>query len=158
MSTQSHGHAGPAEPLVAPQDWHEICQVIHRYSHAMDSRQWHLMDDVFLPDANLIMEGDVFDSRESGVGMIRRFIECCARTHHMNTNILVLSAVDGRVSTTCNFQAWHRGLGDTADRELTCLGTYQDEFVRADAGWRIARRAEAVTCADADLASFFAAV
>lgn len=158
MSTQLSGAAGSAWPAVAAQDWFEICQVIHRYSHAMDSRQWHLMDDVFLPEATLIMEGDVFDSRESGVGMIRRFIECCAKTHHMNTNILALSAGDGRVRTTCNFHAWHQGLGETAERELTCLGTYQDEFVRTDAGWRIARRAEAVTSCDADLASFFAAV
>ena len=29
----------------------EIAVIIYRYSTAMDTRQWHLMDDFFTPDA-----------------------------------------------------------------------------------------------------------
>ena len=65
----------------------EIAAIIYRYSTAMDTRQWHLMDDVFTPDVIGDLGGPACSGRDETVRFIRAAIECCERTHHMNSNI-----------------------------------------------------------------------
>lgn len=145
--------------MISADDWFEIAQVTYRYSHAMDARRWELMDDVFLPDATIVLGDDTVEGRDNGVAAIRSFIETCSATHHVNSNLLVLDAREDRVTATCNFHAWHKGAGPTADQVLECLGTYVDEFVRTADGWRISRREEAVTgITQGDIERFFAHV
>jgi len=84
--------------------------------------------------------------RERGVAAIRAAIECCAVTHHMNSNVRAeISGDTARVAN--NFRAWHAG----AEREAEgggraiyeALGDYHDDFVRgADGRWLIRRRVE----------------
>jgi hypothetical protein len=119
----------------------EIAAVIYRYSTAMDTLQWHLMDDVFTVDAVGDLGGLGCNGRNDTVKFIRAAIECCERTHHMNSNIeAVVAGSTARVSS--RFSAWHTGKDKTKDDVFLALGTYIDEFVRTDAGWRIARREE----------------
>lgn len=119
----------------------DIAAVIYRYSTAMDTRQWHLMDDVFAPDAVCDMGGMICNGRQDIVRFIKAAIECCAGTHHLNTNIEAdISGDTARV--TNKFSAWHRGKDAHKDTLFLALGTYEDEFVRATTGWRIQRRTE----------------
>ena len=119
----------------------EIAAIIYRYSTAMDTRQWHLMDDVFTPDAIGDLGGLVCSGRDETVRFIRAAIECCERTHHMNSNIeAVVTGGSARVSS--RFSAWHTGKDKTRDEVFLALGTYTDDFVRTEQGWRIARREE----------------
>jgi uncharacterized protein (TIGR02246 family) len=127
---------GMAEDLV------EITAVINRYSRAMDTRQWHLMDDVFTEDAvQSINDVVVPTGRRQIVDTIRAAVECCEQTHHMNTNIDA-TIVGDTATVVCLFRAWHRGSGTRSGEIYEAMGTYTDELVRTDAGWRIHRRAE----------------
>lgn len=123
-------------------DLAEISAVIYRYSTAMDERQWQLMDDVFIEDAAVDMGGYLFPrGRAQIVHTIRAAIECCASTHHMNSNIEAGIAGD-TARVTNKFRAWHRGKGTHQRVVFEALGNYSDEFVRTPAGWRIKHRTE----------------
>jgi hypothetical protein len=120
----------------------QICEVLYRYSDAMDRRDWPLMDGVFTADATAHIGGYLFPKgRDVIVATIRAAIECCSVTHHMNTN--VQAQIDGdRAHVRHRFLAWHRGRGACADTTYLTLGTYTDEFVRTPEGWRIRHRQE----------------
>lgn len=132
--------------------------LINRYSLAMDSREWGLMDDVFTRDAVISMNGTPFSGRTIGVGAIRIFIECCALTHHMNSNVVIRRREHERVFVTSNFRAWHRGVDDHSEETFETMGTYEDEFIRTESGWRICRRDESSPIVMGDYSFFEAAV
>ncbi len=136
----------------------QIEQVIFRYSLAMDRRAWKDMDDVFVPDARIVMEDMVFPSRETGVAAIQGFIERCSQTHHVNSNILIRSVEGNDVRTVTNFRAWHRGRDARADEILECLGTYEDVFRHTPQGWRIVERIESSPIVIGSIETFFSDV
>jgi ketosteroid isomerase-like protein len=123
-------------------DLADIAAVIHRYSRAMDCREWQLMDEVFVAEATATFNDTTrLRGRAQIVGLIRAAIECCRITHHMNTNIEI--TIDGDTARVRNlFRAWHRGSGARSDVTFEALGSYEDEFVRTATGWRILHRAE----------------
>jgi hypothetical protein len=134
-----------------------ISQVLYRYSHAMDTGNWALMDDVFLPEALIVLGDMQFRDRSSGVAAIRAFIECCSQTHHMNSNIVAeINGDHGQVRNY--FRAWHRGRDARAAEILEAMGTYDDDFRRTADGWRILKRVEASPIMLGDMSFFNAAI
>lgn len=133
-----------------------ITEVINRYSTAMDSGQWPLMDDVFVEEGTVDMNGAMFcRGRDQIVHLIRTAIECCSITHHMNSNIeAVVDGDTARVSS--KFRAWHRGRGAREHLTFEALGYYDDDFVRTPSGWRIQHRAEKSPIEFGDQLEFFA--
>lgn len=123
-------------------DLNDIAAVIYRYSTAMDTHNWALMDEVFIEDATVDMGGYLFPKgRREIVATIKAAIDCCSLTHHMNTNIEVV--LDGdRAKVSNRFLAWHKGKGPTGQMTYLAMGTYTDDFVRTPAGWRIKHRME----------------
>ncbi len=142
--------------MITAADYADIQQTCYRYSYAMDARRWELMNDVFLPDALIIMNGREFRGRAAGVGEIREFIECCSVTHHMNTNLLILESSPDRAHSVLYFQAWHRGSGEHSGATVEHQGTYTDDFQRTSAGWRIAKRDEKAPIEIGDFRKVFA--
>ena len=135
---------------------HDIAAVIYRYSLALDTRDWALMDEVFLSDAEIHLGETIFLGRERGVAAIRACIECCSVTHHMNSN--VLATIDGDRAKVCaNFRAWHRGREARSAETFEAMGHYFDDFVRSPQGWRIAKRVELGPIMLGDLNFFSAA-
>jgi hypothetical protein len=128
--------------MLSADDHVQITQVLNRYSMAMDLRRWELMDEVFLPEGEVVMNGTVLKPSRRGVAVIREFIERCSYTHHINSTTLV-EVIGGEVVVTTNVRAWHRG-GATDETVLEAIGRYVDRFVRTPQGWRIARREENV--------------
>ena len=121
----------------------QIAEVIHRYSSAMDLRHWQLMDEVFVPEATVEMNGFLFArNREHAVAVIRAAIECCSITHHMNSNIELLEFGATYAKVRNRFRAWHRGKAPRERLVFEALGTYDDEFVPTTQGWRILHRSE----------------
>ena len=118
-----------------------ISAVINLYSRAMDTRHFELMEQVFTPQAVIVLGAMQFRSRERGVAAIRACIDCCSLTHHMNSNIEAQIEGDRAEVRSC-FRAWHQGWGAHAHEIFEALGTYEDRFVRSAAGWRIAQRVE----------------
>lgn len=142
---------------------HAISTVIHRYSRAMDDRDWKLMDDAFTEDAVADFGGLVIDGRAAIVRFVRAAIECCDRTQHLNSNVEVERDGDV-VRARCKVAAWHSGKGTTQGTTYLALATYEDEFVLRPSGWRMRRRSERThldvwldASRPGDVAAFFAA-
>jgi hypothetical protein len=50
-----------------------------------------------------------------------------------------------RATSVCQARVLHIGAGELSDLTYECIGSYRDDLVRTDAGWRIAARRFEVT-------------
>jgi hypothetical protein len=117
-------------------DREQITDVILRYGTGIDSRDWELFRGCFTADCELDY-GSV--GRWSSAEAVTEFMR---RTHsgpsqHRLTNIVVTVEGDrARARTYVDVIAHGRnGIGGG-----NAIGYYDDELMRTDQGWRIARR------------------
>lgn len=119
----------------------EIRDLIYRYSHAIDRRDWAALDAIFWPDG--LVEYGLYDDRaagftpavqqvyaESGIHITQHFIGNC-----------ILRVRGETASGETYVQALHRvpnGKGGYYD--LLMGSRYLDTFERRDGEWRIAFR------------------
>ncbi|MCZ8381910.1 nuclear transport factor 2 family protein [Mycobacterium sp. CPCC 205372] len=126
----------------------EIQQLLITYSEAIDRRRFDELDEVFVPDAYIDyratggIDGRYPDIKTWLADVLPKFFSGYA---HM----LGLPAIhlDGDTATARTF--CFNPMVFVGERPTTMLiGLwYEDEFVRADAGWRMSRRVE-VKCFD----------
>jgi 3-phenylpropionate/cinnamic acid dioxygenase small subunit len=115
---------------------------MYHYARMVDQKDWGQMDQVFAAGATV-------DYRSTGgrAGPYRETLQWLARALdpwplnlHFITNLTI--ELDGdRARSRCYFHA-PMGRVEEDGRQLmvTNAGWYDDELVRTDAGWRIARR------------------
>lgn len=129
----------------------EITDVIYRYCHATDRRQWWLMDSVFHEDATChlsVIGGSWREFVKQGEALLTHV----GVTHHQIGNILI--AVDGDVAHTESYlTAFHRvpadapsggPFGGTGEAYDAVFGArYCDRFEKRNGVWRIAMRQSA---------------
>ncbi len=120
----------------------EIQDLMHRYSHMVDQRQWELMDEVFAPGATIDYEstgGQRGDYRPT-LEWLDRALEPWPLNLHFITNLVV--ELDGdRARSRCYFHApMGRVEEDGSQLVITNAGWYDDDLVRTGKGWRIAKR------------------
>jgi SnoaL-like domain len=126
----------------------EIQQLLVTYSEAIDRRRFDELDEVFVPDAYI-------DYRATG-GIDGRYPEIktwladvLPKFFSGYAHMLGLPAIhlDGDTATARTF--CFNPMVFTGEQATTMLiGLwYEDEFVRAEAGWRMSRRVE-VKCFD----------
>lgn len=126
-----------------PADELAILQLLQRYFHALDDRDYALLDRVFLPDARLH-----YDMGDGGAAVpypvmrkaFEEFMPRFAWTQHMAGLPLIELDGDAARSTT-GLRALH--VQEAADGERNVWrvwGTYRDDHVRTPAGWRIRER------------------
>ena len=122
----------------------EINELLVRYAHCIDTGDFDGLDDVFTADA--FIDCSAFDGAAGGLEEIKRFLNeampMFKSFQHMIGNTMLEfvdhDTVHGR--TICHNPMVFDGEGP--DRVMVCGLWYVDEFVRTDAGWRIARRVE----------------
>ncbi|MET0911141.1 MAG: nuclear transport factor 2 family protein, partial [Ilumatobacteraceae bacterium] len=111
-------------------DEREILQVVTRYARALDTKDWALLDDVFVPDAT----GDLSTpTRLVGVDAIRTRIRAALDhldvSQHLVGNHEVL--VDGDDAThRCYLQAQHVRRDAAKGPNYIVAGRYEDRFRR----------------------------
>jgi hypothetical protein len=116
-----------------------IIALTHVYCWALDTHAWDDLDGVFTPDAAADLGGaysglDAIKDRVSSVLLRLRASQHMVSTHQV--------AVDGdRATCRCYLQAQHVRELDGGEAQILVGGRYDDELVRTDGGWRIARRA-----------------
>ena len=113
-----------------------IIRLTNDYCWALDTGDWEALRDVFTPDA----VGQLGKGGQNGVDEIIERVSTALSVYE-TTQHLVGShqvALDGDTATCrCYLQAQHvRPTGD----KLMIGARYEDENVRTDAGWRIAKR------------------
>ncbi|MBC2660216.1 nuclear transport factor 2 family protein [Novosphingobium flavum] len=127
----------------------EIDDLLARYCHAIDSRDWDALDAVFTPDARIDYSetGGAAGSYPEIKAWLPRALERFPAYQHMiATTRLELEGDAARARTILFNPMVHR---DEAGREqVFFIGLwYRDRLVRTDAGWRIAERHEEMTYA-----------
>ena len=110
---------------------HRICAL---YSHVMDERDWAHLTDVYAPDGVLDLSpiglGEI-----AGVQAIAAFLGNDKPLSISSTNFVTdLEPGGDRATGRCKWTSIR------ADGTIAA-GCYRDEYVRTQAGWRIARRA-----------------
>ena len=120
------------------EDRQDIADLLVRYATGIDRRDWTLFRTVFTDDCELDY-GEI--GAWKGVDAVTDFMEqvhaMAGHTMHRLSNQAI--TVDGDKATA---RTYIDGLIMMADNKsgVNAIGFYDDEIVRADNGWRIARR------------------
>jgi hypothetical protein len=123
----------------------EITQLLQRYFHALDWKDYALLDRVFSADAELHYDmGSMGPGAKTDlatmVSQFDAFNRLFAFTQHMMGQPLILLEGDAATSTTTlralHVQVTHEG----GENRWVVYGFYQDVHRRNQAGWRIQKR------------------
>jgi 3-phenylpropionate/cinnamic acid dioxygenase small subunit len=120
------------------EDRQDIADVLVRYATGIDRRDWPLFRTVFTDDCQLDY-GEVGSWR--GVDAVTEFMQqahaLAGHTMHRLTNQVI--AVDGDSAQARTYVDALIMLADN-NSGVNAAGFYDDEFVRTEKGWQIARR------------------
>jgi hypothetical protein len=124
-------------------DVREIIDVMNRYTTALDTRNWEMLEATMAPDGqadfgNLAGVG-VLESPQALVDLCRRSLQDLRATQHLQGNYAV--EVNGNTAqASCYLQANHFQEGLPGGDTFVVWGKYRDDFVRTADGWRIKKR------------------
>lgn len=122
----------------------EIQDLMVRYSHAVDTRQWDMLDEVFTPDAYIDYSamggsaGDLAATKQFLAQMLPNFLAF----QHLISNSSI--SVDGDTATGRTLCHNPMLVADSQGKQslMLCGLWYLDTFVRVEGQWRIQRREE----------------
>jgi len=117
----------------------DVAEVLVRYATGIDRRDWKLFRSCFTEDC----VGDygaigTFEGVEALTEFMTRAHAAMGHTLHRITNPAVTAGADGRVLARSYVDVVLMDAKNQAG--IHAIGFYDDELVRADDGWRIARR------------------
>jgi hypothetical protein len=115
-----------------------IIDLTHIYCWALDTKDWSLLDQVFIEDARAFLIEDLV-GREAIKERIDGALKHMDRTQHVVFNHQI--RVDGdRALCRCYLQAQHVRKAAHGGPNFMIGGRYEDELIRTDDGWRISFR------------------
>jgi SnoaL-like domain len=122
----------------------EIQELLIRYSHAVDTRDWDAFERVFTDDA--VIDYTEMGGPRGGVKETRAFLESVMPTfasyqHMLGNTVLEFDGDRARARTICyNPMVLDRGEGE--NHVFLCGLWYRDLLVSTPEGWRIKDRYE----------------
>ena len=122
----------------------EIHDLLVRYSHAIDTRDFDALDEVFTPDA--LIDYSAMGGARGSLPEIKEFLRKAMRQfsgfQHMIANSMIdLRGDEATGRTIChNPMVLTKPSGET--HVFYCGLWYLDELVRTPRGWRIRQRVE----------------
>lgn len=122
----------------------EIEDLMVRYSHAVDTHQWELLDEIFTADAHIdytAMGGPAGDL-DSTKKFLATVMPNFAAFQHLISNSAIEVDGDSATARTMCFNPMVVSGADGHQRLMMCGLWYHDTFVRVDGQWRISRRNE----------------
>ncbi len=122
----------------------EIQDLMVRYSHAVDTRQWDLLDEVFTADAYIDYTamggaaGDLTSTKKFLADMLPNFL---AFQHLISNSSIVVDGDTATGRTLCHNPML---VADARGKQslMLCGLWYLDTFVRVEGQWRIRQRVE----------------
>ena len=119
-------------------DEREIVALATRYCRALDTKDWTLLSEVFLPDATAQLGSPHhLEGVDAILGRIQGALGNLDDSQHLVGNHEV--TVDGDAGThRCYLQAQHIRKVAEGGPNYMVAGRYEDRLARTDAGWRIA--------------------
>jgi len=133
-------------------DEREIRNLAFRYCRALDTKNWPLLDEVFLPDATAELgTPTTLDGIDAIRTRIRTALEHLDDSQHLVGNHEI--TVDGDVAThRCYLQAQHIRAAAVGGPNYIVAGRYEDRLTRTSQGWRISHRTLTVMWTDGNVA------
>ena len=121
-------------------DERDIRNVAFRYCRALDTKDWALLDEVFLPDATgQLGTPTTLVGIEAIRGRIQKALGHLDDSQHLVGNHEI--DVTGDTAThRCYLQAQHIRADASGGPNYIVAGRYEDRLVRTANGWRIAHR------------------
>jgi 3-phenylpropionate/cinnamic acid dioxygenase small subunit len=118
----------------------DVAEVLVRYATGIDRRDWKLFRSCFTGDchADYGDSGGVFAGVEALTDFMVRAHAAMGHILHRISNEAVARIADDRVAARSYVDAVLMTADNT--RGIHAIGFYDDELVRTDDGWRIARR------------------
>jgi ketosteroid isomerase-like protein len=129
-------------------DRQEIADLCVRYTFALDTKDWALLESCFTGAPSFVHPGGRLEGFEAILARTRSALESLDASQHLLGN--VMAAVDGDTARAASyFQAQHvRAGGDT----YIIAGSYTDTLARTCGGWKIAERVQAYLWRDGNRA------
>jgi len=122
----------------------EIDDLLIRYTVAIDTKDWELLDTVFTPDAvvDYTTSGGIKGDYPEVRAWLAKALAAFEMTQHLISNSVV--RVDGDTATARTMVFNPMGTNDgKGGLDLFYVGAwYDDKLVRTPEGWRIAERFE----------------
>jgi len=129
--------------------------VMNRYCHALDTRDWDLLRSLFTEDMSFAgrlcvrgaPEPDAVsqEGREAFISMLIYIWEGLEGTQHMVSNHMVDLAPDGQsAKVSCYIRAYHGGSGARAHMFEESLGRFDVQTVLEGEDWKIRRLEESM--------------
>ena len=133
-------------------DERDIVALAARYCRALDTKDWPLLSEVFLPDATAQLGvSTLLEGIEAIRERIRTALEYLDDSQHLVGNHEV--TVEGDVGThRCYLQAQHIREVPDGSPNYMIAGRYEDRVQRTPDGWRIAHRTLTVMWSEGNLA------
>ena len=133
-------------------DERDIRDVAFRYCRALDTKDWALLDEVFLPDATgELGTPTTLVGIDAIRGRIRTALEHLDDSQHLVGNHEI-EVVGDSATHRCYLQAQHIRAAATGGPNYIVAGRYEDRLVRTPDGWRIAHRTLTVMWTDGNVA------
>jgi len=122
-----------------------------RYTNALDTRDWSLLESCFTDDPVFVHPGGRLEGFPAILARTTAALTPLDATQHLLGNVLV--EVDGDTArSSCYFQAQHVRAGTPGGDTYVIAGSYTDRWQRTPAGWRIAERVQAYAWRDGNRA------
>ncbi|GAB0102309.1 nuclear transport factor 2 family protein [Nocardia sp. JMUB6875] len=122
----------------------EIEDLMVRYSHAVDTHQWELLDELFTPDAHIdytAMGGPAGDL-ESTKKFLAAVMPNFSAFQHLISNSSIRVEGDHATARTMCHNPMMVTHADGTRQLMLCGLWYHDTFVRVQGEWRIQQRVE----------------
>lgn len=122
-------------------DRQEIAEVLYRYGHALDRRDWEMLrEQVFAPDA---VADFLAHGIKNGIEEITDLIAGVLTGLDVSQHLIATPIIDldgDRATSRCYLHAQHVFEGAPGGDQFIVAGTYIDELERRENGWRIVKR------------------
>ena len=134
----------PALSLQQVSDRIEINDLLIRYTTAIDTKDYSLLDTCFVPDAHLdyTSAGGIAGAYPEVRQWLEKALAPFAVTVHFISNSVVDLGGDEAKARTCVLNPMGFPNPDGSLHMFTVGAYYNDELVRTEAGWRIRKRVE----------------
>ena len=119
-----------------------IQEVMYRYALMVDNHRWHMMDDIFAPDATVdyVSSGGQKGPYKETLAWLERALKSFPLNLHFVTNPLIELDGDTATSTVAYNAPMGRMEDDGSQTMMTNIGYYHDKWLRLNGQWRILDR------------------
>jgi hypothetical protein len=122
-------------------DRQEIAELCVRYTTALDTLDWALLESCFAPSPVFVHPGGRLEGFDAIVARTSAALNPLTLTQHLLGNI-VAKVADDAAYCSCYFHAQHVRTGTPGGDLYVIAGRYDDTLTRTADGWRITERVQ----------------